>query len=110
MALIEIAKKIGSQMGKSLMKEKIKKNSQGEEEMANVIPQFQQVETKEEEMAEPLNVKKGEVESDEMHKEGMSKEDMKKAWEEKQNMLKSKKDKYIYKKVGEGAVEKIEKK
>jgi hypothetical protein len=107
MALIEIAKKIGSQMGKSLMKEKIKKNSQGEEEMANVIPQFQKIETKEEEMAEPLNVKKSEVESDEMHKEGMSKEDMKKAWEEKQNMLKSKKDKYVYKKVGEGAVEKV---
>lgn len=107
MALIEIAKKVGEQMGKSLMKEKIKKNSKGEEEMAKVIPQFKKTETKEEELAEPLDIRESENEEKEIHMNQMSREEAKKAWEEKQNEAKAIKSKYIYKQVAPGKVEKV---
>lgn len=98
MAMIDMAKKIGEQMGKSLIKEKMKKYSKGEEEMKAVIPQF----SKEEEPAMPLNEKKSDAEI------MMSKEESKKAWDEKQNEIKSKKKKMIYKQVEPGKVEKVE--
>lgn len=107
MALIEIAKKIGEQMGKSLMKEKIKKNSKGEEEMAEITPQFVKKETVEEENAEPVNVRKTEDEESEMHRSQMLREEAKKAWEEKQNKMSAIKSKFIYKQVAPGKVEKV---